>query len=128
MTILVTGARGFVGGALVERLAADNASACVVAAATRLGVTFSKGVKLMQVGDLLPMTNWCTALQGVSAVVHYAARVHVMTDKRWDPLAEFRQVDVESTANRARQAAAAGVRRFVFLSSIRVNGEFTEAG
>ncbi len=82
----------------------------------------------MQVGDLLPMTNWSSALKGVSAVVHCAARVHVMTDKSSDPLAEFRQVNVQSTTNLARQAAAAGVRRFVFLSSIKVNGEFTEVG
>lgn len=83
---------------------------------------------MLQVGDLLPMTNWSTALQGVSAVVHCAARVHVMTDKSSDPLADFRQLNVESTGNLARQAAAAGVRRFVFLSSIKVNGEFTEVG
>ena len=128
MTILVTGASGFLGGALVERLAADNASACVVAAVRRLDVTFSKGVKLIQVGDLLPMTNWSTVLKGVSTVVHCSARVHVITDKSSEPLAEFRLVNVESTANLARQAAAAGVKRFVFLSSIKVNGEFTEAG
>lgn len=128
MTILVTGASGFLGGALVERLAADNASACVVAAVRRLAVTFSKRVKLIQVGDLLPTTNWSTVLEGVSTVVHCAARVQVMTDNSSDPLAEFRQVNVESTANLARQSAAAGVKRFVFLSSIKVNGEVTEAG
>lgn len=60
-------------------------------------------------------------------VVHLAARVHVMNDKSPDPLAEFRRVNVEGTAALARQAAAAGVRRFVFLSSVKVNGEFTEA-
>jgi len=128
VTILVTGASGFLGGALVERLAADNASACVVAAVRRLAVTFSKRVKLIQVGDLLPTTNWSTVLEGVSTVVHCAARVQVMTDNSSDPLAEFRQVNVESTANLARQSAAAGVKRFVFLSSIKVNGEVTEAG
>ncbi len=127
MKILVTGASGFLGGALVERLLTDNASVCVVAAVRRLDITFSRGVNLIQVGDLLPMTNWGTALRGVSAVVHCAAHVHKMTDKSSDSLAEFRQVNVEGTANLARQAAAAGVRRFVFLSSIKVNGEFTEA-
>ena len=60
--------------------------------------------------------------------MHLAARVHVMNDKNPDPLAEFRRVNVEATANLARQAAAAGVKRFVFLSSVKVNGEFTEAG
>ena len=69
-----------------------------------------------------------SALRNVEQVVHLAARVHVMNDKSLDPLAEFRRVNVEGTANLARQAAAAGVRRFVFLSSIKVNGEFTELG
>ncbi len=61
-------------------------------------------------------------------VVHLAARVHIMNDKGADPLAEFRRVNFEGTANLARQAAVAGVRRFVYLSSIKVNGEFTEVG
>ena len=60
--------------------------------------------------------------------MHLAARVHVMNDKSPDPLAEFRRVNVEGTVALARQAAIAGVRRFVFLSSVKVNGEFTEAG
>lgn len=128
MTILVTGATGFVGSALVERLATDNASVSVVAAVRRLGFNFPKGIKSVQVGDLLPMTNWSTVLQGVSIVVHCAARVHVISDKSSDPLAEFRLVNVEGTANLARQAAVAGVKRLVFLSSIKVNGDFTKAG
>lgn len=61
-------------------------------------------------------------------MVHCAARVHAINDKSSDPLAEFRRVNVEGTANLARQAVAAGVRRFVYMSSIKVNGEFTEAG
>jgi nucleoside-diphosphate-sugar epimerase len=73
-------------------------------------------------------TDWTVALRRVDQVVHLAARVHVMNDKSLNPLAEFRQVNVEGTANLARQAAAAGVRRFVYLSSIKVNGEFTEVG
>jgi nucleoside-diphosphate-sugar epimerase len=73
-------------------------------------------------------TDWTAALRNVEQVVHLAARVHVMNDKNPDPLAEFRRVNVEATANLARQAAAAGVKRFVYLSSVKVNGEFTEAG
>jgi nucleoside-diphosphate-sugar epimerase len=64
----------------------------------------------------------------VEQVVHLAARVHVMNDKCLDPLNDFRRVNVDGTANLARQAASARVRRFVFLSSIKVNGELTEAG
>lgn len=67
-------------------------------------------------------------MRNVEQVVHLAARVHVMNDKSSDPLVEFRRVNVDGTANLARQAAAAGVKRFVFLSSIKVNGEFTEVG
>ncbi len=79
-------------------------------------------------GGLSAETDWTVALRSVDQVVHLAARVHVMNDKSRNPLAEFRQVNVESTANLARQAAAAGVRRFVYLSSIKVNGEFTQEG
>lgn len=67
-------------------------------------------------------------MKNVDLVVHLAARVHVMNDKSSDPLAEFRCVNVEGTAALARQAAVAGVRRFVFLSSVKVNGEFTKPG
>jgi nucleoside-diphosphate-sugar epimerase len=79
-------------------------------------------------GDLSSETDWTVALRSVVQVVHLAARVHVMNDKSTDPLAEFRRVNVEGTANLARQAAAAGVLRFVYLSSIKVNGEFTQEG
>jgi nucleoside-diphosphate-sugar epimerase len=126
--ILVTGASGFVGRALVKRLASDSVSVALMVATRRLGSVVPKGVKSVQVGDLLHSTDWSTALQGVFSVVHCAARVHVMNDKSVNPLAEFRRVNVEGTANLARQAAAAGVKRFVFLSSIKVNGEFTEGG
>jgi nucleoside-diphosphate-sugar epimerase len=128
VTILVTGASGFVGRALVKRLTADRNSVGVVIAVRRSGIAVPNGVKSIQVGDLLPITDWGTSLQGVSTVVHCAARVHVINDKCSDPLAEFRRVNVDGTANLARQAVAAGVRRFVYLSSIKVNGEFTEAG
>lgn len=73
-------------------------------------------------------TDWAAALKNVEQVVHLAARVHVMNDKKPDPLAEFRRVNVEGTVALAHQAAATGVKRFVFLSSIKVNGEFTEQG
>ncbi len=88
----------------------------------------SRGAEAVAIGDLSPATDWTEALRSVDRVVHLAARVHVMTDKSFDPLAEFCRVNVEGTANLARQAAAAGVRRFIYLSSIKVNGEFTEVG
>ncbi len=72
-------------------------------------------------------TDWTPALKNVDQVVHLAARVHSMNENSADLLAEFYRVNVEGAANLLRQAAAAGVRRFVFLSSIKVNGEFTVA-
>jgi nucleoside-diphosphate-sugar epimerase len=122
--LLVTGASGFVGRALVKRLTADNNS--VVVAVRRTDIEIPSGVKPIQVGDLLPVTDWGLSLRGVSSLVHCAARVHLFNDKSSSPLAEFRRVNVDSTANLARQAAAAGIRRFIFLSSIKVNGESTK--
>ncbi len=126
--ILVTGATGFVGTALVRRLISDEESKLVVAAVRSSTHSLPDGARLVQVRTLCTETDWKPALQGVSALVHCAARVHVMDDRSSDPLAEFRRVNVEGTANLARQAAAAGVRRFIFLSSIKVNGELTTDG
>ena len=125
MTTLVTGANGFVGSALCARLRKDGAP---VRGAVRSSNVRPGGTEGVTVGDLASDTDWSEALKNVEQVVHLAARVHVMNDKSSDPLAEFRRVNVEGTAALARQAAAAGVRRFVFLSSVKVNGEFTEAG
>ena len=126
--ILVTGATGFVGGAVVRRLLADDALGGVVAAVRRSDLAWPLGVVQAQVGDLTPSTDWSVALKGVFGVVHCAARVHVMKDAATDPLDEYRRVNVQGTLNLARQAAAAGVRRFVFVSSIKVNGEATQPG
>ncbi|WP_421527248.1 UDP-glucose 4-epimerase family protein [Pseudomonas brenneri] len=124
-SIFLTGATGFVGGAVLRRLAADGFS---VTAAVRNG---SQGVKedVDTVRfDSFEGASWSEHLTGIDAVVHCAARVHVMNDTVTDPLAAFRKVNVEGTLNLARQAAEAGVRRFVFVSSIKVNGEGTEPG
>jgi len=126
--ILVTGATGFVGGALISRLVGDRACNCVVAAVRRKVESRHEGMQQVQVGDLLPTTDWSTALNGVEAVVHCAARVHVMQDDATDPLQVYREVNVNGTLNLARQAAQAGVRRFVFVSSIKVNGESSLPG
>ncbi|MCA3176064.1 MAG: SDR family oxidoreductase [Burkholderiales bacterium] len=126
MRVLVTGASGFVGPAVLKHLADQGHE---VRGAYRHGVPPSPtGADGILVGDLGDAQDWRAALAGVSAVVHTAARVHVMNDKSSDPLAEFRRVNLEGTVALARQAAIAGVRRFVFLSSVKVNGEFTEVG
>ena len=126
--ILVTGATGFVGGALVKRLAADPDCKGVVAVVRRKAESPPEGGRQVQVGDLLPTTDWGMALQGIDAVVHCAARVHVMRDDATDPLQAYREVNVNGTLNLASQAAQAGVGRFVFVSSIKVNGETIQPG
>ena len=82
----------------------------------------------LMVGQIDGHTRWQAALEGVDTVLHLAARVHVMNEKASDPLTAFRDVNTAGTLNLARQAAAAGVRRLVFLSSIKVNGEHTAPG
>ena len=125
MKFLVTGFGGFVG----ERLCADllGQSNCVRVAG-RVAPMPMQGVDGVGVGDLSGGTDWTQAVGGFDATIHLAARVHVMDDKSADPLAEFRKVNVDGTLNLARQAAAAGVRRFVFMSSVKVNGESTQIG
>lgn len=125
MAILVTGATGFVGSALTKRLATTSSDLEISVSVRHSGTTWPKNVMPIVTGDILPTTNWRTALQGVDVVVHCAARVHVMRDSASDPLHDYRLVNVDGTLNLARQAAQAGVRRFVFVSSIKVNGEAT---
>lgn len=124
--ILVTGGSGFVGGAAVDLLI--KRGRLVRVAKRRPGASTPAGAETVTVGDLSAQTDWSAALVGVDTVVHAAARVHVMQDAAVDPLAEFRRVNVHGTLNLARQAAAGAVRRFVFISSVKVNGEETRSG
>ena len=88
----------------------------------------STEIKQVDVGDLLPSTDWTDALRSVDVVIHLAARVHVMDDDALESLTEFRKVNAIATLNLAQQAVDAGVKRFVFISSIKVNGEETKNG
>ena len=140
MRVLVTGATGFVGGALIQQLMACGSSGVsgagavpaasfeIVAGVRQPSQRLPASIEQCTVGGLSRDTDWSDALRGADAVVHCAARVHVMQDTAQDPLSAFRSVNVEGTLNLARQAAAAGVRRFVFVSSIKVNGEATVLG
>jgi nucleoside-diphosphate-sugar epimerase len=117
--VLVTGATGFVGSHLCSALRDDG---YFVRAATR---TVSDRQDAVKIGDICEDTDWSDALDKMKYVVHLAARVHIMQDKAADPLAAFRAINVAGTARLARAAAQAGVRRFIYVSSIKVNGEKT---
>jgi nucleoside-diphosphate-sugar epimerase len=123
--VLVTGASGFVGRALSGALVASGTSTrCAFrSAASARGV--AQGAERCVVGDIGPDTDWSAAVAGVDTIVHLAARVHVQRDPERDPLAEYRAVNTAGTAAIARSAVAAGVRRLVYVSSIKVNGEAT---
>jgi len=118
--VLITGANGFVGSALRERLVALGAN---VRAAVRQPSYGHGDVVVM--GNIDAHTDWHSALQGIDCVVHLAARAHIMDDKALDPVSEFRRINVLATEKLALDAVACGVRRLVFLSSVKVNGETT---
>ncbi|WP_248743847.1 MULTISPECIES: UDP-glucose 4-epimerase family protein [unclassified Pseudomonas] len=122
--VVVTGAGGFVGEALVRRLLLDGEFLPIAAArgATRLGGQCPVVSLDLSEPDVIP------SLDGVQAVVHAAARVHVMNETATDALAMFRRINVDGTLRLARHAAKSGVKRFIFISSIKVNGESTAVG
>jgi nucleoside-diphosphate-sugar epimerase len=125
VVIVVTGANGFVGRALCAETVVRGS---VVRGITRTACDLPAGVNNLVVRNLDGSTDWRDGLVNCGVVVHLAARVHVMKDVAADPLVEFRRVNVQGTLNLARQSAAAGVWRFVFVSSIKVNGEATQPG
>lgn len=122
-TILVTGAAGFLGRAVVGHLAGRGRA--VRAAVRRDPGDWPAGVEAIVTGELAADVDWAAALRGVGTVVHCAARAHVLKETSADPLTEFRAVNATATLALARQAQAAGVRRFIFISSIGVNGSGT---
>ena len=122
MTVLVTGASGFVGSIICQVLIERGI-------AVRRALGLSAGAFAHRddcvIRELGEVANWSMAVKGVDSIVHLAARTHVMRDTAADPLAEYRRINVAGTQALAEAAQAAGVRRFIFLSSIKVNGEAT---
>jgi nucleoside-diphosphate-sugar epimerase len=120
---LVTGGTGFVGGALVQRLAADGWQ---VRAAVRHESQIVSGANSYSiVGDINGSTDWTEAVTGVDAVFHLAGRAHVLRESASNPLSTFRAVNRDATIGLADAAKNAGCRRFLFVSSIGVNGNET---
>lgn len=117
---MVTGCSGFVGSNLVQTLRSNSMNVRAVSRENRPNVE--------RIRSYDPETDWTPYLQGVDCIVHLAARVHVMRETVSDPMEAFRKVNCHATINLARQAASAGVRRFVFVSTIKVNGERTQEG
>lgn len=120
--ILVTGPDGFVGSRLCARLIKEG---CAVRGAQFAPAPLPEGCEPVIVGDLAAVQNWSEVLQGIEYVVHLAARVHIMNDRADNPLEAFRHVNVEGTRKLAEAAVRAGVKRFVFISTIKVLGEAT---
>lgn len=125
-SVFLTGASGFVGRAVLGRLIADGVS--VVAALRGNYELADPTIPIVRFDNMDGQHDWSEALVGRDVVIHCAARVHVMNDTETDPLAAFRKVNVEGTLALARQAQAAGAKRFIFISSIKVNGEGTPVG
>ncbi|WP_294736791.1 SDR family oxidoreductase [uncultured Pseudomonas sp.] len=126
-TFFVTGASGFVGAALVERLVSTG-NFQVLALVRRDGVVLPAAAIPVKVSENYLAGEEALPLAGVDVLIHCAARVHVMSDAASDPLTEYRNVNVHGTLRLAEQAARAGVKRFIFISSIKVNGESTRLG
>lgn len=124
LNVMVTGASGFVGEAVVFQLLLDKKMSPI--AATR-GATRFSGLCSVRLFDLVNK-KCLPELDDVQVVIHAAARVHVMSDTAVDALAEFRKVNVEGTLRLAQRASESGVKRFIFVSSIKVNGESSRLG
>jgi nucleoside-diphosphate-sugar epimerase len=121
--ILITGASGFVGSALLNTLRSKQFRTRGIM--RRLGETEAGPIMIKEIHS---DSDWRDELDGIDTVVHLAARVHLMSENALDPLEAFREVNVKGTVNFAKQSALAGVKRFIYLSSIKVNGEHSFCG
>lgn len=122
-SFLITGATGFVGRFLCKQLLTEGWSVRGTLLPSESTSSLVASVEPVVVELLGPETPWSHTLTGIDTIIHLAARVHIMSDPSLDPLAEFRKVNTQGTKHLAREAAKAGVKRLIFVSSIKVNGE-----
>lgn len=125
LKLLLTGSTGFLGSRLATVLHSNPDINLTAAVRRRIEIP---AAHVVEVQGLDANTDWSAVLTNQQVVIHAAARAHIMKDEVADPLAEYRRINVDGTVNLARQAAAAGVKRFIFISSINVNGEQTSLG
>ncbi len=123
--ILVTGANGFVGQRLCYTLAEAGFKVRAAVRSARAADLSDPHIVILPIGDIGPSTDWSAVLKDIDVIIHLAARVHVMKESLKDPLAEYRRVNVEGTRHLALMAARSGVKRFVYVSTVKVNGEST---
>lgn len=125
-TLAVTGVSGFLGRALCKALLNKGLRVNGISRSPIISDSeLPSGVQYLAIGGIGAQTDWSVVLSDVHCVIHCAARTHVMNETKADSLASYRSVNLDGTLNLARQAAAAGVKRFIFISSIKVNGEQT---
>ncbi len=127
LDILITGTTGFIGSALAKVLS-QSGDYNVRGTSRGAGQINIEGVSIHNTRELSEETDWKQVLENIDVIIHTAARVHVMKDPSKDPLSEFRRVNAAGTISLARQAAKMGVQRFIFISTIKVNGEFSQPG
>lgn len=125
--LLITGATGFIGSALINRLRQENVQITAAVLKKKRSANIPLEVKQVIVDPLSDSSDYSEVLQNVDTVIHLAARVHIMQDNSSDPLRDFRKVNLYGTIRLAEQAYKAGVKRFVFISTIKVNGEETKS-
>jgi len=121
---MVTGGNGFIGSATIQSMLSKGIYS-PVATVRKYSDNAISNCQVIEIDDLQNQTDWKKNLENIDVIIHAAARVHMMSDQAMDPLTEYRRVNVDGTLNLAQQAADAGVSRFIFLSSIKVNGEAT---
>jgi len=123
--ILITGANGFIGRSLCKKALSEGWLVRGTIRTLAGKETLPAEVDFVIIDEIGPGTDWTKALDGVDTVVHLAARVHVMRELAVNPLVEFRRINTDGTVRLAGMAAASGVRRFIFLSTVGVNGNVT---